>query len=47
MAFVPAGGAMQVFIHRKNLETHCKLLAEPSPNEGKVGEREPSRPSRE
>jgi hypothetical protein len=31
---------MQVFIHRKNLKTHCKLLAEPPPNERKVGQRE-------
>jgi hypothetical protein len=28
MAFVPAAGAMQAFIHRKNLETHRELLAE-------------------
>jgi hypothetical protein len=40
MALVPTGGALRAFVHRKDLETHRKLLA------GSKGEAERSRPKR-
>ena len=40
MALVPTGGALRAFVHRKDLETHRKLLA------GSKGEAERSRSKR-